>query len=448
MKLANCLVLAFVTVVAEAAVNVNDGVLTVDTSADRTLTDEELFAITNTESTVTKIFKTGTGNLELNEPLDYEGGWEIYKGNVNVNCASNAFGRGTMTSAQVEIRAYPDENKANVDLKVSTVIDIPILLHANSQKALGIIARPSTSNVFTKAVSWDSGSFDLYLHRDAIVALEGGLARTGGGGGFEPIQPPGSGSTGKVIINREKISSIGNIWLDQDAPILCINVETVAASGSTVTFRGGAQVVLGHDRALDRQDMHLSFNGSWTGQLDLNGVEFWSQALKPDGQAQTTGKITSSVPGGILNFYQNKDYTNYQVDIAGYASLVKQGGNLFAIDRPLSSTGSLTVKNGRMAFLSHAFWKGCSGVTVEGGTLEIGNSNVFNRKGTIRVTGGKVLLDDGVVQYCSEFYVNGVRQPDGIYGASGSGVTVLDCFDSAGKGRLFVGKFGLALLIK
>ena len=446
MKLANCLVLAFVTVVAEAAVTVNDGVLTVDTSADRTLTDEELFAITNAESTVTKIFKTGTGNLDLNEPLDYEGGWEIYKGNINVNCASNAFGRGTMTGAQIEIRAYPDENKANVDLKVSTVIDIPILLHANSQKALGIIARPSTSNVFTKAVSWDSGSFDLYLHRHAIVVLDGGLARTGGSGSFEPIQPTTSGSTGKVIINNGKVT-IGNMWLDENAPILYLNSEMVA-NYNTVTFRGGAQVVLGHNRALDSQDMYLSFHSKWTGQLDLNGYYFYALDLKPDGTAQTAGKITSSVPGGVLDVYQGSDYTNYQIDIAGYASVVKQGSKTLAIDRPLSSTGCLTVKNGRMAFLSHSSWKGCSGVTVEGGTLEIGNSNVFNRKGAIKVTGGKVLLDDGVVQYCSEFHVNGVRQPDGIYGASGSGVTVLDCFDSAGKGRLFVGKFGLALLLK
>ena len=447
MKLVACLSLALASALTGAAVDVVNGVLTVETTETRSFTDEELFAITNAESTVTKILKTGAGNLDLNEPLDYDGGWDVSKGNVNVNCASNAFGRGTMAGAQVEIRAYPDENKANVDLKVSTVIDIPVLLHANGQKALGIIARPSTSNVFTKSVSWDSGSFDLYLHRDAIVVLEGGLTRTGGGGSFEPVQSATSGSTGKVIINKEKVT-IGNMWLDENAPILYLNSEMVA-NYNTTYFRGGAQVVLGHNRALDSQDMYLSFNQSWVGRLDLNGYYFYALDLKPDGTTQTAGKITSSVPGGVLDVYQSSaDYTNYQIDIAGYASVVKQGGKKLAIDRPLSSTGSLTVKNGRMAFLSHSSWKGCSDVTVSGGILEIGNSNVFNRKGTIKVAGGQILLNDGVVQYCSEFYVNGVRQSDGVYGASGSGVMKLDCFDPTGAGRLFVGKFGLAISVR
>lgn len=438
--------LVVLLLVGSSTAEVVDGVLTVDIAETRAFTDAELFAITNAESTVSRILKTGSGDLNLTEPLAYRGGWEISSGDVHVFCSSNAFGSGTAEGAKVEVHAY--QNNADVYLDVSTVLDIPFLIHANDTDSLGIIAKGATSNVFAQAVSFDSRSFSPCLQSQAVIVFEGGVIRSGGGGGFSPIQTSGAGSTGRVVI-RTTPGSFGNLWLDGDAPIVEFAVNgTKIVTGSTATFRGGAQVVFNSSRPLSNQDVHLAFSADWTGQLDLNGATFMSQALKPSGMVQTTGKITSSTPGGVLDFYQNSDFTNCQVDVAGYASLIKQGNNLFAVDRPFSSTGSLTVKKGRMAFLQNATWSGCSDVTVSGGTLELDNSNVFNRKASIKVTDGKLLLGEGVVQVCSEFFVNGVRQSDGFYGAAGSGGTVLDCFESGGKGRLVVGEPGLTLLIR
>jgi hypothetical protein len=117
--------------------------------------------------------------------------------------------------------------------------------------------------------------------------------------------------------------------------------------------------------------------------------------------------------------------TTNTVSFTGGASLRKTGALDLYLAGASSTTGTLEVAEGVLGFANGASWPDCSSVAVSGtGRLVIPAARSFNRHADVLITdgsGAKVEIANGVTQFCRHVYVNGVRQPAGIFSAATHG---------------------------
>lgn len=149
------------------------------------------------------------------------------------------------------------------------------------------------------------------------------------------------------------------------------------------------------------------------------------------------GNIKSDRPGAYITF---DGVTTYALTptFGGSVSFERAGKGTNVFYRANTSTGEVVVTSGKLRFAAPGetwMYKGVSqtylsnggtwagdGVTVTGGVLSAGHSAVFPKTARIRLGGGTLELDSGVVQpvYSLEFLVDGKwkRQKCGYWGAA------------------------------
>ncbi|MBQ3341050.1 MAG: hypothetical protein IJG84_04080 [Kiritimatiellae bacterium] len=232
-----------------------------------------------------------------------------------------------------------------------------------------------------------------------------------------------------------------------------LSLEAASNSISRLDLQGSGVVVhLGVDDAIASTNTVISFYGTTgTALLDLDGHSQKCGSILLNSSATSSQRVHSD-GDATLEFWQWTDSATTTIDITGRVSLLKRGPAAFTVSRPISSVGDVTVESGVMSFDKNGSWRNGTNVTVRGsGRLSLATSRTFGRQSVVRVETGEgaaISLGDGVLQRVDSLYVDGVRQPDGFYGGSGSSAQHKPAWiEGDGSGVLRVGKFGSMLIV-
>lgn len=213
----------------------------------------------------------------------------------------------------------------------------------------------------------------------------------------DALYATGTGSSGVTL-------TYGTTWnLSADQGVNILNGRSPSAR---VTSATGATLLLRDDR--------------------LNTVKT-SETFK------TLNGYTSTLLGEIVK-------TNH-VSFAGNVNFVKAGALDHFLLGTSTSTGTLTVTNGRLEFLEGGSWATASAVSVSGTGILAAKNGVFGKETAISVDttdGAAIEIPAGQKVRCGSLTVNGTPVNDGVY--SGTGVT--------GGGSLLVGQQGILIIVK
>ena len=233
------------------------------------------------------------------------------------------------------------------------------------------------------------------------------------------------------------------------------------------------------DALLHYTSGQLLMNGaSW---LDLNGHDTHIRNL----HTVKGAKIYSYTGPATLYLVQQRSATTTYTDggvskkrvltaseypvnhtFEGEVSLVKSGTNVLMLAGCHGATGSVTVAEGVLSFTNRmadvtASWTNATAVTVkDGATLETWNANIFNRHTALTL--GEAADEAGTLAFgnaandvtgtmrVGELWVNGVKMPNGRYGAADN-VSLpaeqrLSCI--TGKGTVQTGAPGALILVR
>lgn len=153
-----------------------------------------------------------------------------------------------------------------------------------------------------------------------------------------------------------------------------------------------------------------------------------------------TSAITTDSDVCQVSLTTSKVQTN-KVVFAGNVNFSKEGVLDHWMEGASTSTGRISVSNGRLIFTTGS-WRNASGVNVSGdGVIEIHNGNAFRKDTPFVITGestdGKIVIPSGVSVKVASLSVNG-RQINGVVE---SGLVT-------GGGRLIAGKGGFCIIFR
>ena len=163
-----------------------------------------------------------------------------------------------------------------------------------------------------------------------------------------------------------------------------------------------------------------------------------------------------------------------RVRFQGAASLSKEGSRTNWVMNTSSTTGILSIANGRLVMSSGSgsavtideksnaryprspgSWPNASMVSVSGGTLVIEHGASFGKQTALELSGeGQVELSAGARQDFSTLTLDGTLQPAGIYGGPESGAQIMPkkgdgtyWFSGSGKVRVGGAMDGVMLIV-
>jgi len=183
----------------------------------------------------------------------------------------------------------------------------------------------------------------------------------------------------------------------------------------------------------------LDIGGSWAsgGILDLNGHDQAVGSIRTDPMWSAPGylAVTSALPATLT--VNQGGTTYYMGDIAGAVSLIKNNGGTLNFTNivPMTTTGSVTINAGTLTLGDYSGGFGAvTSFRVNGGTLELRNTNVLSAAATLRaLEGAKIKIKTGITNTVNRLFLNGEQQTAGTWGATGSGAdNVNDAFFNGG----------------
>jgi len=148
-----------------------------------------------------------------------------------------------------------------------------------------------------------------------------------------------------------------------------------------------------------------------------------------------TGYLLQNVTGGV-------SVTSYGISSSHW---------LTTTARAYSSTGDIKAERGIFRFVAGSSWPNGTNVTIcAGATLEVNRSRTFGDHAVLHAEGEGWTLSAaaGVRQKFAQFYIDGVRQPDGVYGAAGNGAVMYRMDNITGEGVIVVGTPGSILILR
>ena len=396
--------------------------------ADRDITAAELDAITNAQSTVTRVIKAGAKKLNLRVPMpDYKGSWRVNAGQLHVYAATN--GVGSAGDGTDEVYIYSTSHPLVLH---DAVIDKKVTVYGTwSANTDGLLCYGV--NRITKAVSVSSGWLPVTLFNGATLYLDGGVTVPGA----NRMIFASSGNTHMYL--REKPSAINYISCN----LAQIHIQCGGNSIGTIQPYNSGHVYIEHAEALSGRmpDVYYSQNSGKSSTLSLN-VGRHSFSNLTANAAITSGAILTGVTGTGASFTQTTPFTNTIVQFTGAFDFTKKGPALMAINRTIDTSGALAVEEGRLELMSNCTWRNSSHVTVGGtGVLAVSRSGVFAEGIRLDLNGaarGELELAEDVTLVVGELYINGVRQSSGFYGGPESGAEHSDTGRFVGKGIVCV----------
>lgn len=157
---------------AMSAAHASEYTITV-ADADRDMTADELFAITNAASDVTRVVKNGAKALSLRVPMpDYKGSWTINNGDLRVYAATNGVGAAGDGTDEI----YINRTDGGSLSLYGTVIEKPIRV-TGATSAYCIYSRNNATNWITRSIT--GASLTFVLNAGTKLHTQGGIFCTG-----------------------------------------------------------------------------------------------------------------------------------------------------------------------------------------------------------------------------------------------------------------------------
>lgn len=369
------------------------------------------------------IVKAGTGTLELAGRNSLGDLFVISNGTVQVEGARLG-GDGTIELSNRGAASCLTLNGADVGMGLAW--KGPNDDNGNTY----FMCAAGTSNVVEGAVSLGV-KFRPIVPAGAVLHFRGGIS------GSVYVAPDGPGV---VVVSGNPIN--GPCWYPKNYGTLVLRVANNkfrTDSGYGLVLNQNASCRTEVDYALNQTSARLAIqNGA---SLDLCGHD-QQMGYFTGTSGDTKAKITSLLPA-TLKITQGDSDRNLTAAFTGCASLVKAGAHTLTSTRTNSSTGTVSVVAGTLAFDKGASWLGARQASAsESGILRLEHSNVFGRKTDIVVaSGGKLSLADGINQVVGDLIVNGEILAPGTYGSSAAVAAQHhrdDIFDSESSGMLTV----------
>lgn len=401
---------------SEYTITVND--------ADRDITAEELFAITNAESEVTRVVKAGAKALNLLVPMpDYRGSWTITNGELCVYAATNGVGAAGDGTDEIFIN-----RTGGGQLSLwGTVIEKQIRVRGTEYC---INSRNNAENWITRSITGTSVNF--VLNSGTKLHTQGGIFCT------DTVSMNAAGSHWYWEGTPSRVNTFK--WNSATSHILVDGNEF----NNLVPCHGGS-CSLETANALSGKAPNLQFSwavagGSSTLYIDAGSHAFGNMSMQSG--TVSGAALNGRGAGTAATINQSTAFTNTVIDIAGYLAFTKKGGAAYGVDRAMNASGDLEVAEGLLAFTENGSWKNTSKVTVSGtGLLSVAKSDTFKSEVALYLSGDpreEVVLDEDVELVVSALYVNNVRQPYGTYGGASSSAKYKTTGRFGGSGIVFV----------
>ena len=256
-------------------------------------------------------------------------------------------------------------------------------------------------------------------------------------------------STMVIVSNRIDVGTGGLNFHSGGTVWLC---ATGNVWGSYQQVQYGCTVRLGVDNALPA-GMKLTLGNTGAppgnGRFDLYGYSQTVGGLLQQGndasypnnlirntQAGAPSTLTVSQAAGVSDTFSGRIIENVSLVMAGTPT------STLTLTATNSFTGTTTVRGGTLALdAAGTLGAGCVEISVEEGTLSLGNSASISDDATLILTGeggAKVHLASGVNESVRNLFINGKQRRVGTYGSSASSATNKDNTYFSGTGVLTV----------
>ena len=180
------------------------------------------------------------------------------------------------------------------------------------------------------------------------------------------------------------------------------------------------------------------------------GIALFNTSSIGGGVSGNSNAIVTGLPGSELKVFRGYLWQDVQGGVS-VTSAGDPGRVLTATNRAYSSTGDIKAESGTFRFGANASWPNGTNVTIcAGATLEVNRSRTFGDHAVLHAEGEDwtLSLASGVRQKFAQFYIDGVRQPDGVYGATGNGAVMYRMDNITGEGVIVVGTPGSVLILR
>ena len=174
------------------------------------------------------------------------------------------------------------------------------------------------------------------------------------------------------------------------------------------------------------------------GTCDLNGNSQTVSQLKRGTTGAGTRILTSAAPATLT--VNGNASTTYDGRLTGALGLTYNGSASYTLVLAGANTysGATAVGGGTLEISSSSSLGSSLEVSVANGTLRLRSANAIQDAAALSISGsGKVRIESGT-ETVDRLYIDGVRKPQGTWGASGSGADTVDDAHFLGAGMLYV----------
>ncbi|MCI0332280.1 MAG: autotransporter-associated beta strand repeat-containing protein [Planctomycetes bacterium] len=402
-----------------------------------------------------RLVKSGAGTMQLSTTNTYSGGTTITSGVLQI-------------ADDDRLGAVPGSPQSdNIILDGGT-------LRTGAQINSASLTSPGSGYTSFPSLTIGGAGADALAASANVLAGIGTIAVSAGGSGYvnqTPASPPaantagtfvdfvGGGGTGATayatvvggVVTSITVANPGSGYTSM--PTIHISstaISGVAGSGAAANVSGIAlqSIALNHG-GFDYNNPTISLTGGGgTGatasatpspDLTLNGNR--GIVITENGASlQQTNATIFSIAGPISS--------------SGNGLLTKSGLGTLVLSGPNTYTGGTIVSEGLLAVTGAAATLGSGNVTVQdaptgsGLLIQSGVANAIDDLATLSLFGGGTpnvadqgfaYLDAGITEIIGSLLLNGVAQPNGTYGATGSGATNIMDEYFGGTGILQVG---------
>jgi autotransporter-associated beta strand protein len=343
-------------------------------------------ALSNTNTA--GLTKEGAGQLELKMGVSLSTG---YTGTTTIN-------GGTLKFTGTADLDFLSSSSININNGASLVIysDFNRTTLSNSKTF-------TFGNTGGGSIVYDKGNH-LWQSSTGKFVTTGGTQNTisGAGGGF---------------INPQNTNTVNFEVADgTDAVDLLVSVA-IGSGNYTKSGAGTLSITSFSTLGGGSAQPNLTING---GTFDVGGTA----RLTTSGQA--TGEVTSDILNNGVYRHSSSNPQTLSGIISGTGALTQNGSGTLTLTNTNTYTGDTTINSG---------------------TLRIDKAYLANSSAIVMGATGKLDLNfdesgGAVTDTVASLTINGVLQPDGIYGATGSGATTINNTNFAGVGTLTVGTGG------
>lgn len=429
--------------------------------------------VTNSISGVASVLKTGKGLFYLDAPVYNAGhiiigGGDTYIRNPEAFTAENSHLYVLAALKNSETGKNDIESTSRTYLTTNCTFNGETFVKNNPDVRRPVLTANANMTIVHNALITITGGYLRYeAGRDSKVYIRGGIST-------EDVRDRHCifSGTGEFIIENRRIGEDGmgpTVYWDSTTSTVTLNVASNLFGQAKVSnMRVHNNVKTTVDYAL-HPDTQMRFPRP-TGRLDLtdtvqkfrmlyvyseaNGETWYNTNL----QGTVTGEEGSSMTETAGGSYTNATYT-------GGASYTYEGEGSRSFVWPCSSTGACTLAGeGTLEFVapfgtfSGGAWTGrCSRVVLDDsatGVMRLGHASALGRYTDVEVcstdgSAGTIDIPNDVLITAQFLYVNGVKQPLGIYGSAASGAQrQLGCFTGAGRIHFIGDGKGTALILR